>query len=247
VKNDKSHFMASPLASTVNKARILIVDDHPMLRSGLLCLIDKQPDLVCCAEAADVAEVWKAMSTQKPDLVILDLRLKSSDGLELIKSLRSQYPATRILVLTQHAAAVYVERVLRAGAHGFVAKEEAAQVILQAIRTVLAGEVYLTRPMAALFLSRMMGKAGEVTREDCGRLSDRELHVVQLLGAGLSTREVANRLNLSFKTIETHRENIKRKLGLRGAAELVYFAARWVRENVALEPQSPPEAPAGKF
>jgi DNA-binding NarL/FixJ family response regulator len=247
VKNDKSHFMESNPALAVKKARILIVDDHPMLRSGLLCLIDQQPDLVCCAEAADVAEVWKAMSTQKPDLVILDLRLKSSDGLELIKSLRAQYPAVRILVLTQHAATIYVERVLRAGAHGFVAKEEAAQVILQAIRTVLAGEVYLTRAMAGLFLGRMMGTGAVVTGEDCARLSDRELHVMQLLGAGLSTRQVAAHLNLSFKTIETHRENIKRKLGLRGAAELVHFATRWARENVALESQPSAEALAGKF
>jgi len=226
--------MVPNTTNSIDKARILVADDHPMLRSGLLCLIDQQPDIVCCGEAQNAEEVWKALKPVLPDLIILDLRLGKTDGLELIKSLKTQHPSLRILVLTQHDASVYVERTLRAGALGFITKDEGASEILTAIRTVLTGEVYLTRAMAALFLSRVIRQPAESMGASCDQLSDRELHVVQLLGAGLSTREVAGHLSLSFKTVETHRENIKRKLGLRGAAELLHFAMRMAAENVAV-------------
>jgi DNA-binding NarL/FixJ family response regulator len=228
--------MDSGIVGSKARARILIADDHPMLRSGLVYLIDRQPDLVCCAETDSVDEVWNALRTQQPDLIILDLRLDGKDGLELIKEVKAREPRSKILVLTQQAATLYVERALKAGALGFVGKEEGAEAILTAIRTVLAGEVYLTRAMAALFLSRIVREPVDSFGGGFERLSDRELHVVQLLGAGLSTREIARHLNLSFKTVETHRENIKRKLGLRGAAELVHFAMRWAGEKVALAP-----------
>jgi len=238
--------MGSGTANCISKARILIADDHPMLRSGLRCLIENQADMMCCAEAGTAEEIWQAVEAQAPDLIILDLRLRSSDGLDLIKGLKARHPGLRILVLTQHAASVYVERALKAGALGFVAKEEGAEEIVTAIRTVLAGDVYLTRGMAALFLSRIVRQPLDTVGADFDQLSDRELHVVQLLGAGLSTRQIATQLNLSFKTVETHRENIKRKLGLRGAAELVHFAVRWAGEHVALAPLAGRETVPGK-
>ena len=213
-----------------------------MVRDGLLRLISQQTDLICCGEAGSVAEAQTKVAKERPDLVILDLRLKDGDGLELIKSLKSQFPELRILILSQHDAPLYVERALRAGALGYVVKDQAAEMVLAAIRTVLAGEVYLTRGLAALLLHKFVGTRPKAPRSTVEHLSDRELHVLQLLGTGLSTREIAAELNLSFKTIETHRENIKHKLGLHGAAELIHYATAWAQEHVALPPQLVQEA-----
>lgn len=222
-----------------HKTRVMIVDDHPMVREGLARLIGQQPDLVCCGEAATVAETQILVGKLNPDLVILDLRLKNADGLDLIKTLRSQFPSLRILILSQYEAPLYVERALRAGALGYVVKEQAADEVLTAIRTVLGGEVYLTRSMAGLLLHKFVGASSKKpTHAGIEDLTDRELHVLQLLGAGLSTREIAGELKVSFKTIETHRENIKRKLGLRGAAELVHYAVEWARQPMSLPAQS---------
>jgi DNA-binding NarL/FixJ family response regulator len=198
--------------------------------------------LIWCGEAGTVAETHTAVAALKPDLVILDLRLKGGDGLELIKSLKAQHPDLRILILSQYEAPIYVERALRAGALGYVIKEQAAEEILKAIRSVLAGEVYLTRGMAALLLRRFVGLGAKPAEGGTEPLTDRELHVLQLLGTGLSTRQIATELNLSFKTIETHRENIKRKLGLRGAAALIHYATQYAQEQISFSAQ-PPESP----
>jgi DNA-binding NarL/FixJ family response regulator len=219
-------------------ARILVVDDHPMVREGLVRLISQQADLVCCGEAGTVRETMTAVDSHRPDLVILDLRLKGEDGLELIKSLKSQFPDLRILILSQYEAPLYAERALRAGALGYVVKEEAAAEVLNAVRTVLAGQVYLTRGMAALLLHKFVGPAGKSSQEGVQQLTDRELHVLHLLGAGYSTREIATELKLSFKTVETHRENIKRKLGLQGAAALIHYATNWNRQQGSSLPSS---------
>ncbi len=208
-----------------------------MMRAGLIQLLHKQHDLICCGEAGTAAEAQFAVAKHKPDLVILDLRLKSGDGLELIKSLKAQFAELRILILSQFEAPLYIERSLRAGAHGYVVKEQAPGELLEAIRTVLAGQVYLTRGMAALLLHKFVGAAAKTTCAGVEHLTDRELHVLQLLGAGLSTREAAAELNLSFKTVEVHRENIKQKLGLRSAAALVHYATAWAQEQVAMPPQ----------
>jgi DNA-binding NarL/FixJ family response regulator len=218
------------------KARVLVVDDHPMMRGGLIQLINRQIDLTCCGEAGTVAEAQVAVARLKPDLVILDLRLKGGDGLELIKSLGSQFAGLRILVLSQYDAPHYVERALRAGALGYVVKEQGAEEVLSALRAVLAGEVYLTRALAARLLHSFVGTMPGTPRAGVELLTDRELHVLHLLGAGMSTREIAAELSLSFKTIETHRENIKRKLGLCGAAELIHYASEWGREQVSVAP-----------
>src|SRR6266481_909859 len=219
---------------SIPRARVLVVDDHPVVRDGLIRLIDKQGDLVCCGEAGTVMEAQIAVAKHKPDLVILDLRLKGRDGLELIKSLKSQFADLRILILSQYDAPLYIERALRAGALGYVIKDQAAEEVLTAIRTVLSGQVYLTRGMAALLLHKFVGAPPKALNSGVEPLTDRELHVMQLLGTGMSTREIAEELKLSFKTIETHRENIKRKLGLRGAAALMHYATEWAREHISV-------------
>jgi len=233
-----------PVATTsaTTTARILLVDDHPMVLDGLRRLISQQKDLVCCGEASTPVEAQTAVVSYKPDLVILDLRLKGGDGLELIKSLRTIIPGLRILILSQYDAPLYVERALRAGALGYVVKEQAAEDVLRAIRTVLAGEVYLARGLAALLLHKFVGTDPKAPGAGIEQLTDRELHILQLLGSGLSTREIASELRLSFKTVESHRENIKHKLGIQGAAALVHYASQWAREQVSLAPQIVREA-----
>ncbi len=215
-----------------------------MVRDGLNHLIASQSDLACCGEAGTAAEALDAVAKLKPDLMILDLRLKGSDGLDLIKTLKAQFPGVRILVLSQYESRLYVERALRAGALGYVVKEQAADQVLKAIRAVLAGEVYLTRAMTAVLLHKFVGAGAAEPQAGLEQLTDRELHVLQLLGAGLSTREIATEVHLSFKTVETHRENIKRKLGLNSAAELVHYATRWAQEQVALPPEAFPDSPS---
>jgi DNA-binding NarL/FixJ family response regulator len=207
-----------------------------MVREGLVRLISQHRDLACCGEAANVRETMAAVAEQKPDLVILDLRLKGEDGLELIKSLRAQFPDLRILILSQYEAPLYAERALRAGALGYLVKEQAAEEVLSAIRTVLGGELYLTRGIAALLLHKIVGSNARTATEHLKQLTDRELHVLNLLGMGLSTREIAQELKVSFKTIETHRENIKHKLGLPGAAALIHYATTWARQEAGLPP-----------
>lgn len=211
-----------------------MVDDHPLVRDGLCRLISQQGDLTCCGEAGSVAEAQTAVAKHKPDLLILDLRLHGGDGLELIKSLKSQFPGLHILVLSQVDPSLYAERALRAGALGFLPKEQAAEEVLLAIRTVLAGQVYVTRGLAARLLHHFVGASHRAPIAGLERLTDRELHVLELLGTGMSTREIAAELNLSFKTVETHREHIKQKLGLNGAAQLLEYAVRWAQEHVSL-------------
>lgn len=236
------------MATTAPRVRILVVDDHPMLRGGVCRLIDQQADLICCGEAGTSAEAQAAAASLRPDLAILDLRLNGGDGLELIKILKSQFPHLRILVLSQFGAPLYVERALRAGALGYVVKEQGAEELLSAIRTVLAGQVYLTRGLAACLLQTFVGPALGAPRSAVERLTDRELHVLQLLGTGMSTRKIAGELKLSFKTIETHRENIKHKLSIRDATELVRYATDWAREQVSLPPQVVEDSmPASRF
>ena len=223
----------------VAKARILVVDDHPVVRQGLLHFINQQEDLAGCGEASNCAEALQIAAECKPDLAVVDVRLKNEDGLELIKEFKARFPQIRVLMLSQYDLPIYAERALRAGALGFVVKAQAADEILAAIRSVLAGDIYLPRPLARHLLHQLIGTAPMVSRPSVENLTDRELHVLRLLGSGRSTREVATVLGLSFKTIETHRENIKHKLGLQGANQLVHFATEWARQQVpSSQPQS---------
>lgn len=211
------------------KKRVLIVDDQPLLREGLAQLINRQTELVCCGEADGGATAQAAVARLNPDLVILELRLGDADGLELIKSLKARFPRLGVLVLSQYDEPIYAERALRAGALGYVVKQAAAEAILRAIRTVLAGEICVSPRLAAQVLQRLVQAGPKATGGGVDSLTDREPQVFRLTGLGRSSRQIATELNLSFKTVETHRENIKHKLGLHCAADLVRYAAAWLQ------------------
>ncbi len=219
----------APAIKAARKARIVVVDDHPLFCEGVVQLINRQTDLACCAVAANVAATRAAVLKHKPDLVLLDLRLGNEDGLELIKDLKNQFPTIPILVVSQYDEALYAERALRAGALGYVMKEEAAAEVLSAIRAVLAGELYVSRKMGALVLHKLLQGKPDFQRPGIECLTDRELQVFQMLGTGLSSRQVSAQLHLSIKTIETYRENIKHKLGLHNAPELLRHATEWAQ------------------
>jgi DNA-binding NarL/FixJ family response regulator len=209
-----------------SKARIVLVEDHPILRHGIRVLIDDEPDLSVCGEAEDPAQAMVALATLEPDLVILDIRLKDTNGLDLIKEVRTKHPRLPILVLSMYKESLYAERALRAGARGYIMKQEATEKIMTAIRRVLAGEVYLSERTALQMAQKLVGgehRSGEPSLEG---LSDREFEVFTMIGQGMGPTEMAEKLGISVKTIETHREHIKEKLGLRTAAELVRCAVQ---------------------
>src|SRR6266478_5591491 len=209
---------ASSSRSSGHKTRILVVDDHPLLREALVQLLNRQQNLTCCGQAGTAADAVAAMHAHKPELVLLDLRLGKSDGLELIKSFKAEYPGVAILVVSQFDEALYAERALRAGANGYLMKEEATEEVLIAIRTILDGECYVSRKMAVLVLHKLLKQKPGAPGIGVENLSNRELQVFQLLGSGSSTRQVAEALHLSVKTIETYRENLKNKLHFKDGA-----------------------------
>jgi DNA-binding NarL/FixJ family response regulator len=215
--------------ATKATARILIVDDHPMIRELLGEYIRQQPDLTVCGEAASAAEALQVARQTKPDAAIVDLTLKDSSGMDLIRELRAQFPALRILVLSMHEEALYAERALHAGAHGYVAKQEATQSILAALRRVLNGETYVSDRLAAQLLRGVA--AGQLAGGAEQTLSDQELAVFRLIGQGWNTRQIAEKLNLSAKTVESYRARIKQKLQLQTAGQLMQRAVLWVQEQ----------------
>ena len=213
-------------------ARVLIVDDHPAVREGLAMRISRQPDLEVCGEAVDMAEALQLLAATHPDVVVIDISLKSSNGLDLIKRIKIRNPSIRMLAWSMHNESVYAERALRAGAMGYINKEHATDKIIEAIRTVLIGKMYLSEPMADLLLHRAVrGGANQVERSPVESLSDRELEVFQLIGRGLTTQQVAKKMHLSHKTVETYRSRIKEKLQLHSAPELIHRAVHWQVEN----------------
>jgi len=213
------------------RARILIVDDHPLVRSGLRVLIDDEPDLQVCGEAADADEAIRTLDARKPDLVIIDLSLKGSSGLELIKRIKSRAPDVKMLVSSMHDESLYAERVLNAGAMGYINKQEAMEKVIEAIRGILQGRVFLSSAMSDRFLQRLTKDQKSQEQSAVGSLSDRELQVFELIGRGLATSAIAGQLHLSVKTVETHREKIKSKLKLTTATELTKHAVQWVLEQ----------------
>ncbi len=217
--------------TTTGKARILVADDHPLFREGVIQLVNRQADMACCAECTDGAGTTLAVSEHAPDLLLLDLRLGQEDGLELIKSLKARFPTLAILIVSQFDETLYAERTLRAGALGYVMKDEATEELLVAVRSALAGEPFVSRKMASLLLRRSLQSNARTGVSGVSNLSDREVQVFQRLGASLSTRQIAEELKLSLKTIETYRENIKHKLGLTTAQELVGHATEWVQSQ----------------
>jgi DNA-binding NarL/FixJ family response regulator len=222
--------MKRPLTES-HRARILIVDDHPLVRSGLRLLIDCEPDLTVCGEAADATEAMRLLETQKPDLLIVDLSLKDSSGLDLIKRIKGRNSTVKMLVSSMFEEGLYAERVLSAGALGFVHKQEGMDRVIEAIRCVLSGRVWLSATMSDRMLRRMTASPAPPSQSPVQALSDRELEVFEQIGRGRSTKDIARQLHLSIKTVETHREKIKAKLGLKSAAELSRAAYQWVAEN----------------
>jgi DNA-binding NarL/FixJ family response regulator len=213
-----------PSASPAHK--IILVDDHPVLREGLAKLINREPGFSICGQFEDAACAFSAIPTLSPDLAIVDLALKGSNGLELIKNSRAAYPKLVILVLSMYDESLYAERALRAGAAGYIMKQEASEKILTAIRQVLAGGIYLSEKMSSKLMHQLVGGKAREAGSTLERLSDRELEIFGLIGQGMGTRQIAEQLHLSIKTVESHRSHIKEKLNLKDANELVHTAIR---------------------
>ena len=211
--------------------RVLIVDDHPMMREGLRTLISREHDLVVCGEAETAAQALDAVANLKPDLVLVDIALPGPNGIELIKDICVLQHVVLILVISMHEESLHAERVLRAGARGYIMKQESGPAMMQAIRQVLAKRIYLSDKMSALILENVVGKRTEAS--PIKRLSDREWEVFQLIGRGRSTVQIAEELHLSPKTVEAHRAHVKEKLDLKTMTELVSFASRWVETQDA--------------
>jgi DNA-binding NarL/FixJ family response regulator len=210
------------------KCRVFLVDDHPIVRHGLAQLLNREPDLIACGESEDGSKALSAVRAAKPDVVVVDLTLKGSSGFSLIKNLNALDPKLPILVLSIHEESLYAERCLRAGAKGYLMKEEAMENVLLAIRRVLAGQVYLSEEMQSK-LFRTSGKRSEtVIASPLERLSDRELEIFRLLGQGVGTRQIAKLLHVSISTVESHRARIKEKLDVKSAPELLQHAVKWV-------------------
>lgn len=213
------------------KSRILIVDDHPMTRQGLVTLIEHQPDWAVCFEAQNAEQALEAIAKTRPDLVLADISLPGKSGLELIKDIRALRENLPVLVISMHDESLYVERVLRAGARGYVPKHSGAAKIVEAIRAVLNGRIYVSEEMSAHFLEQLSGRSSPQMRSPVEQLSDREFEVFELIGQGLSAHDIAQRLFLSAKTVDAHRANIKEKLKIKTTAELIAYAARWNADN----------------
>lgn len=204
-----------------------------MMREGLAQLIGNDPGLKVCGDAGDAQEALVKIASLKPDLVLTDITLPGKNGLELIKDIQALHPGVLVLVLSMHDEALYVERVLRAGGRGYIMKEEGGKKIAQAIRQVLDGQIYVSEKMSAKILEIFSGHGADVAASPVEKLTDREFDVFQLIGQGLATKQMADKLHLSTKTIEVHRANIKAKLGLGSMAELIRYAVRWVESQNA--------------
>ena len=212
--------------------RVLIVDDHPAVREALALRIGRQLDMEVCGEAEDMAEALQQIADDPPDLAVVDISLKTGSGIDLIKRIKDRTDRVRILVWSMHSESLYAERALRAGALGYINKDQATDRIVEAIRRVLAGKVYLSESMAERLLQRSIGKQQEDgSRSPLDVLADRELEVFRLIGKGVKTADIAQRLHLSIKTVETYRDRIRHKLGLQDGTKLVYFATQWAMEE----------------
>jgi DNA-binding NarL/FixJ family response regulator len=210
------------------KRRILLVDDHPIVRQGLAQLINQEADLTVCGEAEDASSALEAVGVARPDLLIVDISLQGPDGLDLLKTVRLRYAAIPVLILSMHDELLYAERALRAGASGYIMKQAATEGLLVAIRKILAGDIYLSERMATRILRQFSGHSLPERRSLLDGLSDRELEVFRLIGQGHGTREIAELLHVSVKTVEAYQAHIKEKLSLRNARELMQHAVQWI-------------------
>jgi DNA-binding NarL/FixJ family response regulator len=219
-------------ATVRGKSRIFLVDDHAMFREGLRQLIDREPDFVVSGDAADFEEALKGISAATPDLVITDISLSGNSGIDLIKTLKSRHPELPVLVVSMHEETLYAERALRAGAMGYVMKQEPAKAVKAAIRKVLGGDIHLSEKMASAVLGKLVHeRTDEKSVSPMENLSNRELEVFRLLGEGKASRDIAQQLDLSVATINSFRNRIKEKLNFKNSTELILHAIHWVREN----------------
>jgi DNA-binding NarL/FixJ family response regulator len=226
--------VASKSNHSTAKKRILVVDDHPIVREGLALFINREPDLVVCGEAEDAMGAMHVLNSCKPDILIVDLSLNGPDGIDLLKNLRATHPALPVLILSMHDELVYAERALRAGANGYIMKQVATEKVLVAVRRILAGEIYVSDRIANRMLTHYITGSGTLRDSAIAELSDRELEVFRLIGEGHGTRQIAEELHLSIKTVESYQAHIKEKLSLRSSRELVQHAIRWnMNENAA--------------
>jgi DNA-binding NarL/FixJ family response regulator len=214
------------------RARVLIVDDHPAVREALAIRIGRQRDLEVCGEAGDMGEALRLVVDAQPDVIVVDISLKDGNGIDLIKRVKDRNDQVRILVWSMHSEALYAERALRAGALAYINKDQATDRIVEALRRVLAGKVWLSEAMTERMLQRNVGAGREaVGRSPLDALADRELEVFRLIGEGAKTAEIAKRLHLSVKTVETYRDRIRQKLNLSDGTKLTHYATQWVLEN----------------
>src|SRR5271169_2841095 len=220
--------ITKPQASVqTKKCRVLLVDDHPIVRQGLGLLIDHEEDLSVCGEAEGAHSAFHAIETLRPDIVVLDISLSGPDGLDVLKEIRMKSGSLPVLILSMHDESIYAERALRAGANGYIMKQEATEKVLVAIRRILQGEVYLSDRLTNTMLRQYVRGAPSTGKSPLVNLTDRELEVFRLIGEGHGTRQIADELHLSVKTIESYQAHIKEKLSLRNARELVQHAIEW--------------------
>lgn len=227
------------------KTRVYIVDDHAMVRRGLASLITAEVDLELCGEAEDCAIATSEVTRLRPDVVVVDISLRGNSGLELIKNIRVLDPAIRTVVLSVHDESIYALRALKAGAKAYVMKQEISSKVIDAIRKVRKGQMYVSERVGSQMLHRLTKGHEDQGDSAVAGLSDRELEVVTLIGSGLATREIAARLHVSVKTVETHRAHIKTKINLNTGNQLVQFCVRWVEESKRLSPQDGNNPPLG--
>jgi DNA-binding NarL/FixJ family response regulator len=212
------------------KRKVFVVDDHPIIREGLAQMINREPDLTVCGDAQEMHSALQSISTLKPDILIVDISLNGPDGLDLLKSIRGKDPALPVLILSMHDESIYAERALRAGANGYIMKQEATERVLVALRRILNHEIYVSDRIANKMLQLLAGGAGKRAsyRSPLDDLSDRELEVLRLIGEGHGTRQIAEELHLSIKTVESYQGHLKEKLGLKNSRELVQYAIQWM-------------------
>ncbi|HXI78937.1 MAG TPA: response regulator transcription factor [Steroidobacteraceae bacterium] len=231
------------------KRRVLIVDDHPIVRQGLRRVMENEDDLVVCGEAESARDARTAIKELHPDVVIADISLKQGDGIELVRDVRAHHPTLPILVLSMHDETIYAERMLSAGANGYIMKQAASDQFLASVRRVLDGGIYVSEAVGTNMIQKFAAGGAYISANPIDRLSNRELQILHMIGKGMSTRETAQSLNLSIKTIESHRQRIKRKLNLATGTQLVQYAVNWFtgREagNVAGVSKDSPASPAG--
>jgi DNA-binding NarL/FixJ family response regulator len=214
-------------ASSGRKKMVFVVDDHPIVRQGLTLMINQEPDLAVCGDAEEMHAALSAINTTLPDILIVDISLSGPDGLELLKNIRLTQPRLPVLILSMHDESIYAERALRAGANGYIMKQEATEKVLVALRRILSGEIYVSERIANSMLRHYVRGSSAPEHSSIADLSDRELEVFRLIGEGHPTRQIAEVLHLSVKTVESYQAHIKEKLSLRSARELVQHAVEW--------------------